>query len=65
MSFFGKKLKKLGVKDIAFIKFGVFFFTLFLVTVWPSFRNLVLGIDWYWFLMLFVIFAIPVWKKMF
>jgi len=60
-----KMIKKLGFWDIVLTKWAVFFFTLFLVTVWPGFRNLVLSIDWYWFLALGLITSIPVMKKMF
>ena len=58
----GKKMKWF---DFSLLKLSVFFFTLFLITLWPSFRNFVLGIDWYWYLILSIVLAIPLWKKMF
>jgi len=62
---FEDKIKKLGYWDIVLTKLAVFLLTLFLVVVWPGFRNLVLGIDWYWFLGLGLIATILVYKKMF
>ncbi|MBT4577168.1 hypothetical protein HOM13_01890 [Candidatus Woesearchaeota archaeon] len=64
-----KKVEKLAKKmkwyDISLLKGTVFFFTLFLVTAWAEFRNLVLGVHWTWYLMLSIIFMIPLLKKMF
>jgi len=57
--------KKMTWFDFSLLKLSVFFFTLFLITVWPIFRNFVLGIDWYWYLITSIILAIPLWKKMF
>ena len=57
--------KKMKWYDFSLLKLSVFFFTLFLVSVWPAFRRLVLGVDWYWWLVLGIIVAIPLWKKMF
>jgi len=51
--------------DFPLLKASVFFFTLFLLTVWDGFRIFVLGVQWYWYLVLAVIVAIPLWKKMF
>lgn len=50
-------VKKMEWYDIGLIKLSVFFFTLFLITVWPGFNKLVMNIDWYWFLIVGVIFA--------
>ncbi|MDD9953617.1 MAG: hypothetical protein OXR66_04725 [Candidatus Woesearchaeota archaeon] len=51
--------------DVSLLKSSVFFFTLFLFTVWSGFQSFVLGIAWYWWLALSLIVAIPLWKKMF
>ncbi len=59
---YGKKIKWY---DISLLKLTMFFATLFLVTVWTGFRNLVLGFEWYWYLALAVIFTIPIVKRMF
>lgn len=59
---YGKKMKWY---DISLLKFSVFFATLFLVTVWTGFRNLVLGFEWYWYLIITVILIIPLLKKLF
>ena len=51
--------------DISFLKMSVFFFTLFLITVLAGFRNLVLDFQWYWYLIIAVLFMIPLLKKIF
>ncbi|MFH1915635.1 MAG: hypothetical protein ABIJ21_00065 [Nanoarchaeota archaeon] len=58
-------IKKMKWYDMSLIKLTVFFFTLFLLTAWPGFRNLVLGFEWYWYLIITVILMIPLCKKMF
>jgi len=65
MKFIENYLKNLKWYDISFVKVAVFFATLFLVTAWAGFRDFVLGFQWYWYLVLAVIFAIPAFKKMF
>jgi len=59
---FGKNLK---YYEIELLKLSMFFFTLFLITVWPAFADLVFSIAWYWYLALGVIVAIPLYKKIF
>ena len=34
-------------------------FILLLYTVWPRFRNDAMSIDWYWYLILMIIFGVP------
>jgi len=58
-------LKKIKWYDISLIKLSTFFATLFLITAWPAFRELVMRFDWYWYLILMILFAIPVLNKMF
>lgn len=60
-----EKVQNLNWCDITLTKFSVMFATLFLVTVWPTFRAFVLSFEWYWYLALMVLFAAPVIKKMF
>jgi len=60
-----KIAKKMKWYDFSMLKLSVFFFTLFLVTVWPAFRVLTLAVEWYWYLILGILFAIPLWIKMF
>ena len=55
MKFFNKAAKRLNGLDIGLIKYSVVAFTLFLVTIWPGFRNLVLSINPWWFFAAFVI----------
>jgi len=60
-----KAAKKMKMRDFALLKGAVFFFTLFLLTAWPGFNNLVMSVAWYWYLALGILFAIPLWKKLF
>jgi len=60
-----KLAKKMKWYDVSFLKASVFFFTIFLLVAWEDFRNIVLGIQWYWPLALAIIFSIPLLKKMF
>ncbi|MBR9676546.1 hypothetical protein GOV04_00200 [Candidatus Woesearchaeota archaeon] len=57
--------KKMKWYDFSLLKSSVFFFTLFLVVAWTGFRNFVLLIDWYWYLILWVLLSVPLLKKMF
>ena len=58
-------IKKMKWYDISLVKLTVFFTTLFLITAWEGFRNLVLGFEWYWYLIIAVILVVPLLKKMF
>ncbi len=61
-----KKLKKnMEWYDFSFLKLSMFFVTLSLVTAWPAFNNFVMGIAWQWYLVLSIVFAVPLFKKMF
>ncbi|MCK4670223.1 MAG: hypothetical protein KAT43_03390 [Nanoarchaeota archaeon] len=55
------KIKKFKWHDISLTKLSVLFFALFLAKVWPA----ILGLDWYWYLILCIVVAIPVWMKLF
>ena len=57
--------KNLKWYDVSLLKLCVLFFTLFLVTVWPGFRDLVMSFAWYWYLIIAIILAIPILKKLF
>jgi hypothetical protein len=59
------RIKRLKWYDIGFVKWSVFFFTLFLIAVWDAFRNLVLSFEWYWYLALYILFVLPVLYRMF
>ncbi len=56
-----KKISKYKWEDIAFIKLSVLFFTLMLAKFWPG----ILSLDWYVYLILFVLFAIVPLIKLF
>jgi hypothetical protein len=60
-----KSIKKLKWYDMSMLKMDVFFFTLFLIAVWPAFRSLVLGVEWFWYLAIALVLMIPLLKKMF
>ena len=51
--------------DISLFKLSVFSATLFLLTIWPWLRNVLLSVGWYWYLILMIITMIPVIKKMY
>ena len=59
-----KSIKKLKWYDISILKMDVIFFTLFLITIWPAFRNIVLGVGWFWYLAIAVMLMILLLKKM-
>lgn len=56
---------KMKFWDFALLKLSVLFSTLFLITVWPAFRNLVMSFDWYWYLIIAILLSAPLIKKMF
>lgn len=58
-------VKKLKWYDIKLIQISTIFATLCIITLWPSFLELVLKVEWYWYLILAVIFSIPIIKRMF
>ncbi len=58
-------IKKMRWYDIGLLKGSVFFATLFLITIWTGFRNLVLEFEWYWYLIITLALMIPLLKKMF
>ncbi|MBW3014748.1 hypothetical protein KY335_05940 [Candidatus Woesearchaeota archaeon] len=52
---YGSQLKKMKWYDIKLAKWSAFFFALFLAKVWPD----ILGLDWYWYLIIAIVVAIP------
>jgi len=56
-----KKIKKMNWYDISFVKLSVLFFTLMLAKIWPG----ILGLDWYYYLILFALFVISPLIKIF
>lgn len=60
-----KNIKKMKWYDVSLLKLAVFFMTLFLITAWAGFRNVVLGVEWYWYLIVGVILMVPLLKRMF
>ena len=64
-NWFNSRVKKMKWYDFSVLKLCVFFFTLFLITAWTGFRNLVLGYEGYLYLVVAVVLMIPLLKKMF
>ena len=54
-------IKDFDWKDIAATKLSVAFFILAIAKLWPG----ILGLEWYWYGILFVAFAIKPFAKMF
>lgn len=50
--------KNFGIFDIAFIKWSSIAFTLFVVSAYPPFTNLVINTHWALFLFISLVFAI-------
>jgi hypothetical protein len=63
IKWFAGKVGKMTWLDFALTKLSVFFFTLFLIKVWPDFRSLVMSIEWFWYLIICLVVASPVLKK--
>ena len=57
--------KKMTVCDFSMLKLSVMFATLFLVGIWDWFRNLVLSINPWTFLVVSILLSIPLVRKMF
>lgn len=49
-----KNIKKMHWYDISLVKMSVLFFTLMIAKFWPG----ILGLEWYYYLILGVLFAI-------
>jgi hypothetical protein len=62
--FYGKMMKRMNWQDIGVLKLIMIFFTLMLVTAWAGFRELVLGVAWYWYLAFWIILTLPMMKKL-
>jgi len=58
-------VKKFKWYDIKLAQLAAIFATLTLLTVWPTFLELVLKVEWYWYLILAFIFGIPLVKRIF
>jgi hypothetical protein len=60
-----KFAQKMKWYDVALLKITVMFMTLFLITAWTGFREFILSIAWYWYLIISLVLMIPQLKKMF
>lgn len=63
--FADRAIAKMKWYDISLLKLTMFFFTLFLLTAWPAFKDFFMEIEWYWYLLLSILFMAPILKKMF
>ena len=59
------KVRKLPWYGFEFSKAAGFFFALFLITIWSGFLEFVLRFEWYWYLIITILFGIPLMKSMF
>ncbi|MFH1326905.1 MAG: hypothetical protein ABIH59_02150 [archaeon] len=62
---FKKSIKNFDLWDLKLVKWSVMTWTLFLITVWPWLRNLVLSVHWLIWLVLGIIFMWRPMKKYF
>ena len=49
--------------ELASIIITTLLVTILFITIWPRFRSDAMSVDWYWYLVLIIIFLIPLWKK--
>ncbi len=61
ISWANSKIRKFNHVDIQLIKLSVFGFTLFLAKVWSP----LLSLEWYWYLLIFVLPALILFFKIF
>ena len=57
--------KRMKWYDFSIFKVSMLCFALFLVAVLPAFDALAHSVAWHWWLLLGILFAIPLWTKMF
>ena len=50
--FMASKLKKIDWLDIGYVKLSVLFLAFMIAKLWPA----VLGLDWYWYLIIGIVF---------
>ena len=62
---FEKYIKRIDIYDISLTKLSVAAFVLFLITVWPGFREWALSVNPLYFFIAFVLFAIRSASKFF
>jgi hypothetical protein len=59
--------RKITIKrwELNFVIISTLLFTLFLIQAWPRFRSDAMSINWYWYLVLALIFSVPAYKTIF
>lgn len=62
LKFINSKIKNLDILDIQLIKLSTFFFALMLASIFP----ILISLDWYYYLIIFLLFGIrPIYKFFF
>jgi len=58
-------VKRFRWYDVKLAQLATLFATLAVITLWPAFREFVFRFEWYWYLILAIIFGLPLVKRMF
>ncbi len=58
-------LKRFKWYDVKLAQLAAIFAILTLITLWPAFLEFVLRFEWYWYLILAIIFGLPLVKRLF
>ena len=58
-------VKRFKWYDIKLAQIATLFATLCVIVLWPAFLELVLRFEWYWYLILAILFGLPLVKRMF
>jgi len=60
-----EKMKKFKWYDVKLAQLTAIFFVLALIAGWPAFLEAVLKVDWYWYLVVCILFGAPLVKRVF
>ena len=60
-----KTIKKFRWYDVKLAQWASILAVLTLIAAWPAFLELVLKVNWYWYLIATIIFGLPLIKRMF
>ena len=60
-----KVMKRFRWYDVKLAQWAAIFATLTAITLWPKFLELVLRVDWYWYLIGAIVTGLPLAKRMF
>ena len=65
IKFAEETMKRFRWYDVKLAQIATLFAVLTAITLWPAFLTAVQKIDWYWYLIATIVFAIPLLKRMF